>query len=528
MRSILEAYQTRGAAAPPRLILLYTMKLAGIQGKGTGKLGASVYAVSGGEQIVRQYNPNVSNPSTTGQVDQRSKFKLMSQLSAAMAPFIAIRKQGLVSARNIFNSINIGNARVDDGVADINLNRVQLTKSQLGIADFTADRTSGTDIAVQLAEEVTAGLDGVVYSAFTKEADGTLAAFDSVVVKTAGSPAQFAGSLKYTAKSIVVYAYGYRANSSAAQNAYGNMSAPSAEQVAKLITTSYEVASGTSLTKTKGLTMNVGETSGASDDEEHFLVSVSASGNGSVSGGGSFTAGQTCTLRATPDAEASFVAWKRGSSSGEVLSTNATYTFEVDRNITIVGVFQGGPTPMYNIAVSASPAAYGSVSGGGSKAEGSSCTVVATPASGKVFHAWTENGQTVSTSASYTFTVERARTLVAVFDDAPSAGFSNVKLNNNAWNADQTGVQSPVSSISGNCVADGLVGVGIRQNENAPAIGTQTYPLTYDAQVSSGEAFNMTDVPLDEAGKYWLIGYNENGFGDKTITVVYPYSLTKA
>lgn len=504
------------------------MKLAGIQGKGTGKLGASVYAVAGGEQIVRQYNPNVSNPSTTGQVDQRSKFKLMSQLSAAMAPYIAIRKQGLVSARNIFNSINIGNARVEDGVADINLNRVQLTKSQLGIADFTADRSGGTAIAVQLAEEVAAGLDGVVYSAFTKEADGTLAAFDSVVVTTPGSPAQFAGSLKYTSKSVVVYAYGYRANSSAAQNAYGNMSAPSAEQVAKLITTSYEVASGTSLTKTKGLTMNVGETSGASDDEEHFLVSVSASGNGSVSGGGSFTAGQTCTLRATPDAEASFVAWKKGSSSGEVLSTNATYTFEVDRNITIVGVFQGGPTPMYQIAVSASPAAYGSVSGGGSKAEGSSCTVVATPGSGYVFHAWTENGQTVSTSASYTFTVDRARTLVAVFDEASSAGFTSVMLNGSAWNDNKTGITSPVSSISGVCVANGLVGVGLRNSDTAPVVNTQTYPGMGDVQVGSGESFNMTNVSLDSAGKYWLIGYSENGFGDKTIAVVYEYNLTKA
>lgn len=499
------------------------MKLAGIQGKGTGKLGASVYAVSGGEQIVRQYNPNVSNPSTAGQVDQRSKFKLMSQLSAAMAPYIAIRKQGLVSARNQFNSINIGNVRVVDSVADINLNRVQLTKSQLGIADFTADRDSGTAIAVQLAEEVAAGLDGVVYSAFTKEADGTLAAFDSVVVTTPGSPAQFAGSLKYTAKSVVVYAYGYRANTSAAKNAYGNMSAPSAEEVAKLITTSYEVASGTSLTKTKGLTMNVGETSGASDDEEHFLVSVSASGNGSVSGGGSITAGQTCTLRATPDAEASFVAWKRGSSSGEVLSTNPTYTFEVDRNITIVGVFQGGPTPMYNIAVSASPAAYGSVSGGGSKAEGSSCTVVATPAEGKVFHAWTENGQTVSTSASYTFTVDRARTLVAVFDDAPVAGFSNVSLNGASWETNVQITQNPVSSISGNCVASGLVGVGIRQSNNAPAIGSQTIELISDMQVNSGEAFNMTDVPLDATGSYWLIGYNQNGFDDYIVAVVYPY-----
>ena len=183
---------------------------------------------------------------------------------------------------------------------------------------------------------------------------------------------------------------------------------------------------------------------------------------------------------------------------------------------------------MYTIAVSANNSAYGSVSGGGSKAEGSSCTVVATPNAGYVFHAWTENGQTVSSTANYTFTVDRARTLVAIFDEAPSDGFSNVSLNGNAWNADQTGIQSPVSSITGNCVATGLVGVGIRQSDTAPTVGSQTSEMTYDDMISSGEAFSLTDQVLDSAGKYWLIGYNENGFGDKIVAVVYPYSFTRA
>lgn len=394
------------------------MKLNGIGGKGSGKLGVQVFAISGGEQIVRQYNPNIANPSTEGQVEQRSKFKLMSQLSAALKPCLAIRKEGLKSARNIFQTINNNLVVVDEGVASINLNKVQITKSNRGIVDFTADRTSGTKIAVQLAEAVVAGVDRIVYAAFTKEADGSLMAFDSVTVDTAGSPAQFAGELNYTNKAVVIYAYGIQATNAKAQAAYANMQAPSAEQVAKLLATSSEIASGTSLTATKGLTMLVGETTGASDNEEHFLVSVSASGNGSVSGGGSFVAGQMATLTATPDAEASFVAWKKGSSSGEVLSTNATYTFEVTRSINIVGVFQGGPTPHYNISVSASPNNGGTVSGGGSKLEGSSCTVVATPAEGYAFQGWYENNTRVSSQASYTFTVESARTLQARFAES--------------------------------------------------------------------------------------------------------------
>lgn len=385
---------------------------------GSGKLGNAVYAQTGGECIARQYQPNVSNPSSEGQVEQRSKFKLMSQLSAALKPSLAIRKEGLKSARNIFTSINAPLATIDEGLASINLNKVQITKSNRGMSDFTADRSSASKIAVALVENMAANLNRVVYAAFTKEIDGSLTAFASVAVDAAGVSGQFPGELPYTTKAIVIYAYGMQDTNAKAAAAYGNMTTPTAEQVAKLLASSSEVAAGSNLTATKGLTMLVGETTGSSDAEEHFLVSVTASGNGSVSGGGSFVAGQMATLRATPDAEASFVAWKKNSASGEVLSTSATYSFEVTRSVTIVGVFQGGPTPHYNISVVATPTGAGTVSGGGSKEEGSSCTVVATPAEGYAFQGWYENGQIVSSNASYTFTVQNARTLQARFAES--------------------------------------------------------------------------------------------------------------
>ena len=172
------------------------------------------------------------------------------------------------------------------------------------------------------------------------------------------------------------------------------------------------------LTKTAGLTMAAGEDTGDSDDVEHLSVSIVISGNGSATGGGRFEAGQTVTLRATPDEEATFVAWKANNASGQVLSTANPYSFTVEQNMTICAVFQGGPTPQYNIAVSADPVAGGTVSGGGTKEEGSSCTVVATPAEGYAFDGWFENGNLVSNDASYTFTVERARTLVAQFAES--------------------------------------------------------------------------------------------------------------
>jgi hypothetical protein len=70
----------------------------------------------------------------------------------------------------------------------------------------------------------------------------------------------------------------------------------------------------------------------------------------------------------------------------------------------------------YRVSVSASPTTYGTVSGGGTFAEGSSQTVTATPNSGHTFVNWTQNTKVVSTSTSYTFTMPSANaTLTAHF-----------------------------------------------------------------------------------------------------------------
>lgn len=71
------------------------------------------------------------------------------------------------------------------------------------------------------------------------------------------------------------------------------------------------------------------------------------------------------------------------------------------------------PTATYTISLTASSG--GSVSGGGTYEEGTSVTVKATASSGYRFSRWTEGGATVSSNASYTFTVTQNRTLTAVF-----------------------------------------------------------------------------------------------------------------
>lgn len=75
----------------------------------------------------------------------------------------------------------------------------------------------------------------------------------------------------------------------------------------------------------------------------------------------------------------------------------------------------GGGGTTYTITLSASPANGGTVGGDGTFAAGSSSTVTATNSSGYTFANWTENGTVVSSSASYTFTLNGNRSLVANF-----------------------------------------------------------------------------------------------------------------
>ena len=61
--------------------------------------------------------------------------------------------------------------------------------------------------------------------------------------------------------------------------------------------------------------------------------------------------------------------------------------------------------PTYTLTVTALPSGSGTVSGGGTFAAVSSQTVTATPHGGRSFLSWTMNGNVVSRSPSYTFTL---------------------------------------------------------------------------------------------------------------------------
>ena len=69
----------------------------------------------------------------------------------------------------------------------------------------------------------------------------------------------------------------------------------------------------------------------------------------------------------------------------------------------------------FNIDATPNPAEGGTVTGAGTYAEGATCTLTATANEDYVFVNWTENGEEVSTEATYSFTVEAPRNLTANF-----------------------------------------------------------------------------------------------------------------
>lgn len=210
------------------------MKLNGIVGKGSGKLGASVWSISGGEQVVRAYNPQVTNPSTDAQVAQRAKLKLLSQLAAALAPGLGFKKIGLVSARNQFVSKNIGAAQYDEGVARITLTEIKLTPGMLTLGQISVGQRTGNNVACTISDVDAAYWDRVIYVSAKKSSDEKLTNV-TVTQAVAGDNNDFAASVYAPDNGSIIYAYGVKFHSSGAKSRYENYDAAADVPYAELL-----------------------------------------------------------------------------------------------------------------------------------------------------------------------------------------------------------------------------------------------------------------------------------------------------
>ena len=256
-----------------------------------------------------------------------------------------------------------------------------------------------------------------------------------------------------------------------------------------------------------------------------YNVSVSASpaNGGNVTGGGTYTQGQSCTVVASPNANYTFVNWTE---NGTVVSGNASYTFTVNGNRTLVANFNY-VAPTYTINVSANPANGGSVTGGGTFTEGQSCTVVASPNANYTFVNWTENGTVVSGSASYTFTVNGNRTLVANFNYVAPTYTVNVSANpTNGGNVTGDGTYTEGQSCT--VVASPNAGYNFTNwTENGAVVsGNASYTFTVNANhnlVANFELQTVTiSVTVDPAQGGTITGDGTYNYGEQVTLVLTP------
>jgi hypothetical protein len=169
-------------------------------------------------------------------------------------------------------------------------------------------------------------------------------------------------------------------------------------------------------------------------------LSVSVSGNGTVTGGGiacttgsssgcsaDESAGQEVTLTATPGPGGSFTSW-----SGCTSTSGATCTVAVTGDRTVTASFSGGGSVgPATFPLSVSVTGSGTVSGGGlacgaggtacsaNLSAGTSVTLTAEPAPGQSFQSW--GGACSGSSRTCSLTMSAARSATATFSGASGA-----------------------------------------------------------------------------------------------------------
>lgn len=308
-------------------------------GKVNGKIGGVVFSTSGGVQITREYNPNVANPNTEAQVNQRARMKLMSQLSATLAPVITMQKMGLVSARNQFTKRNFGYSYVSGGTAQVSYENIQLTQGNAALPRIIYGH-QGSIKYLELEQAADISVSRVVWIIYRKTAEGKLQLVLSAIQKDPGTQGKFYWELPESLgdDNYVFYAYGMKDMNAKATAQYSDLNVTTANDLATLVASRKISLTDYQFTQTRGATTNDGSPIDPTP-EGKARVYVTASGNGTVQGAGLFDIGETVTVVATPGSGSEFVGWYRNGSNSR-LSASPSYSFTLNETVDLVAQFQ--------------------------------------------------------------------------------------------------------------------------------------------------------------------------------------------
>lgn len=206
------------------------MKLNGFVGKGSGKLGASVFTVRKGVQVVREYTDKVSNPNTTAQVGQRAKFKLLTQLAAVVAGagmFFRNLRPG-ESMRNAFMRANMGAVELSPvgSVALLDFSQVALTDGSTTAPSAEFNTSTGV-LTVDVSSSAMADIMGIGYAVITMPELGRVIGYSARAEKVAAATSITANILApaqlMSRTSVLVW--GYRFANDAARAKYEELAA---------------------------------------------------------------------------------------------------------------------------------------------------------------------------------------------------------------------------------------------------------------------------------------------------------------
>jgi hypothetical protein len=177
--------------------------------------------------------------------------------------------------------------------------------------------------------------------------------------------------------------------------------------------------------------------------------SVTTSANpvagGTVSGNGTYLTGVIATVVASPKPGYKFSKWQEGSATA---STSPSYSFTVTANRTLVAKFD----EFFVVTATSSPTIGGTTEMDSiSYKTGEHAKARAFPAAGWSFENWTENGNIVSSSSTYDFTITGNRELVAHF----------------TWEAGVTVTTTSSTKIGGTTTGDGPYSNGVNVTVSA-------------------------------------------------------------
>jgi uncharacterized repeat protein (TIGR02543 family) len=203
-----------------------------------------------------------------------------------------------------------------------------------------------------------------------------------------------------------------------------------------------------------------------------LTISSNPVAGGTTTGAGLFAQGSTVTVTATPAVGYTFTNWT-DSGSATVASASSSYQFAMAGNRVLVANFTAIPPAQFGVVLSSNPAAGGTTFGAGSYVTGSLVTIIESPNPGYTFLNWTENGNIISTSSSYQFTITSNRTFVANFSAIPALQFAVILSSNPPAGGTTTGSGTYTTGTSVNIAATPLAGYSfVNWTEGSTVVST--------------------------------------------------------